>query len=1814
MNPSYEDPFDNNASKEQLRTDKIFSFIYIIRSHIPSNQIFYLLFFIFKYNIPILATNNIRGKEDKVFSLSKIIQKITIFGNSFCPLKDSYAYLCLVLFLLMLIYISVVIVLFFQYLRNGKGKQGIIILSYFLLVFCFFSQYFCELLIPGILSYSFRMKTFDENSQCKEEFIASLVNDTTIPKYILTLMNIFSFFIIYMLLYFFLMFINSPTRSFKHGNLNFNYKQIFNAQFISYSFQGFITCSELYDKSTKDLLRLGFCIGTFILYTFATFSRYREFNYYTLNFPLQYTIFACFLIVLGGAIEIVLFFIYSADEIPTLYYYLKLSVMGINSFLLSYYFKVNLNLYFTNQLIAKIFIEKNKMTPGDLAMYDLMLYNYLNDKCDFSELYHIYHTHKVKCTVQKCPCKILEIDKWIDRESITDDNEHYLIVKLTKKREEFKFSSISDFIEIAEYEIKKNIMLIKKERKFSNFNQDLLVLLHLDIIYLLKKDNCIAMYFCDRYRAKAHKINFVTKYYLYEYKILISKELALIDKISSIERELNEKREMTKQMKEFYHYAEFMEKVKKMIINCIFALETILKYKRKQSMKNLSIANLISCDQFLRISEDIQTTNQKLTRSLRDYLRTKEPDNLELCILVCYYFLMLNQKAPKKMVRKMDEIVRKGRNTSNDPIEGVELDENGMASDDDYISQLAYDNVNISNPMIVILNCDDNFIIIHITMKMCSLLKEGKREILKNDLHNYLPKDIIKMHKIIMKQFLLTSSAQFIKDTFIMDKLHNLIPMKIVCNPLNTLETNFGLVINFVEKELKPTVYNDYYFLLNNEFHFLGINELFSKEYFFNLQMMKIIHLDFCTFFGIKAEKLNLRLRNFFLKNKLTNANEFLEEANKEMSVFTLSKMETLFMKEKMKVLGRKAQPLKVKEKIHKKDVITNLTQLQKNINDFGLDVEWYSRIGDFRDRLLVGIENYTNNDNDVGKKISFLNYFEAYYTINSIGNFHYIIVNLREMLNNTVASGNGNNAANATITAGNPKQSGKKTKLKMNPTTDKDIKRFDLGYGDGNQNDKEIFSINSRKGMLPKKGQTTLGKTKINDMSGSFQLMLKEDEGNSALRGKIKKTNSNSKLKDKKRKQDNKRKGKGNNNNNNNQNRTDENEENDDTLQLETRKLFENKSMYVIMDYIWKLLIVIQFVCCFLWVIFNENDFRTSFELYFINLYSTNIQTDIFYSSMSIFAKCGLYGTLSEEQLQDETEKLEYLASELRGHTKLFVNYINNQIKKKELEKIFTILNTDTRLNILLSNKQLETVTTSFYEELKFYQYNIYQLAHYGTFTECTLDDLNSDSGFGNQEMRHVYYIIHNLPLTISNKFNEIARMAQEIFENNLNTSRKESYIFVFLSIGIEIILMILMQYIMSDHKTNTQILLNHIYTPHRNDYLLEEDLYNYKELLFNFTKESYIHFRSMHTKILCNETTSGTQRSMTSSNDNNLENNNNNIMNDATNNETMYKFSDNATVPKHYFITTFGMYVAGVIFIILQASHIINLNNFYERFLKSNSISLNFVELFPKIIEMLMYTRISVLVNNPHMINVPLEEYKNATIYQYYDFSSTDRVQNIIDKYGTSSFSYLYYQTQQIRRNIDKFMSDDSNCLPQTQGWHKKFLLLEDNFCIYSSLGVLYSQQSQNYTMVFETMNQLVKECRIYGGGINLHDLNTIIDAVVFKIESLFSEFILGYQLNSDNTKLLQDEEMYIIESNLKGQLKYVYSTYVNCTMEDIDQLVKRAKTAEIIFAFGLFVSAAFYTIIVMILLKSSNSNINVLVYIKSFMFQALTSKDSR
>ena len=107
------------------------------------------------------------------------------------------------------------------------------------------------------------------------------------------------------------------------------------------------------------------------------------------------------------------------------------------------------------------------------------------------------------------------------------------------------------------------------------------------------------------------------------------------------------------------------------------------------------------------------------------------------------------------------------------------------------------------------------------------------------------------------------------------------------------------------------------------------------------------------------------------------------------------------------------------------------------------------------------------------------------------------------------------------------------------------------------------------------------------------------------------------------------------------------------------------------------------------------------------------------------MFARCGIYGELSQENLTKEIELMEQISEDLREHSKKFISYINNQIQKNELSRIFEVLNKEEQIVNLLPNKKEQTAISTFYEEFSLYQFKIYQIANYATFEECTLDDI---------------------------------------------------------------------------------------------------------------------------------------------------------------------------------------------------------------------------------------------------------------------------------------------------------------------------------------------------------------------------------------------------------------------------------------------------------------------------------------------------------
>ena len=168
MNPTYEDPFDNNASKAQLSTDKIFSYIYLVRCLMPSNQLFYFIFFFLKFNVAFLATNNIKGTEDNILSLDSFLKRLTIFGNGFCLFKEWYSITCLIVFICIITLFLCLYITYKQFINNGSGRTIIPVLAYILMLYAFLSHYVSELVIPGILSYTFTISIVNSSNDLKK--------------------------------------------------------------------------------------------------------------------------------------------------------------------------------------------------------------------------------------------------------------------------------------------------------------------------------------------------------------------------------------------------------------------------------------------------------------------------------------------------------------------------------------------------------------------------------------------------------------------------------------------------------------------------------------------------------------------------------------------------------------------------------------------------------------------------------------------------------------------------------------------------------------------------------------------------------------------------------------------------------------------------------------------------------------------------------------------------------------------------------------------------------------------------------------------------------------------------------------------------------------------------------------------------------------------------------------------------------------------------------------------------------------------------------------------------------------------------------------------------------------------------------------------------------------------------------------------------------------------------------------------------------------------------------------------------------------
>ena len=397
--------------------------IFNIRKNLPSSSNFYYLYFTLKFIGLILATQNLKEYESKtnnITSIYSILSKFLLFNSSFFLISKNYQLICIIVFSVSTLLFMYLVFIYYRLNNiyiNLKSKEDynlikyyditkyikkeIKIFTYICIIIIFLSQYILEYLFFGII-----ISFLNKNDLKSDRYLISFITDEIFHKSILIL-NMISFFIIFLLNLFFL-FLND-TKGFlsKYGCDIYSNNLIKILSLFLSMFQPLLICSCLFKGSIKDKVNISFCIIAVLLSFIYILLSIKKFNYYfDSKIPQFILIIVCFCFY-GGIFELILIFIVNdKTQMTQSYSFLKLILTIIISIFIYYYIGLQNKIYFSNQLIINIFKEKNR-DISEIYLY-INFYCMLRENSSNFELYKIFYNHKNKCQSKECFCELIK--------------------------------------------------------------------------------------------------------------------------------------------------------------------------------------------------------------------------------------------------------------------------------------------------------------------------------------------------------------------------------------------------------------------------------------------------------------------------------------------------------------------------------------------------------------------------------------------------------------------------------------------------------------------------------------------------------------------------------------------------------------------------------------------------------------------------------------------------------------------------------------------------------------------------------------------------------------------------------------------------------------------------------------------------------------------------------------------------------------------------------------------------------------------------------------------------------------------------------------------------------------------------------------------------------------------------------------------------------------------------------------------------------------------------------------------------------------
>ena len=1412
-------------------------------------------------------------------------------------------------------------------------------------------------------------------------------------------------------------------------------------------------------------------------------------------------------------------------------FFSKLALSLLSVYVL-YKYKHN---YYQKTMIKQLFQELKGKDVDTLIYFLEMIIE--NEDINHGEIVDIIIEHKYICKQSNtsCPCKLFTEDL-------------------------FKGNNLKNFLAvIAEHELTLKINYLYNEHA-TRYLDDI-ILMHILFVLYIRQNDMSAFYLCTAYSYhRQHKGNFYLLYVLYKIRRDIVRKIDLSIKGVAIQnnflhrgiclfdmkgiapkKSLGEKQKLinpTTQMK----YILLSEKLLQLIFNIVCTLEDIIKYRQHDTYAYMNVESNNNTlykthshfsETFFNKLNQIKYTIKRISHKLNKYYNVycHKVSHSNYVFYPEFQFILYHYYALMK--------------TTPNPIESIPLKLFQAKQ------SIEIKGIGIVNPLILVFDIkDDMYKIKYINYITATKLKETKQSLIGKPFNAILPYYLSPNHDLAMKIYSLNKNNlhYYSNKTFLIDKYQNLLLVEVKFSLMPSIKNIYTLIIDTqFQEDNNYSSKTIYYLFLSDNNKILSFSNNFLNNFILSRKMLYTLNINAYQLFGVDFANRNERSHNH---NNITD----LVEINNSLTVF--SKVDNYMLRDYKRLQLFSNKKFTYKEgMLNREQFVNHLLMLEKHIVDMNVDFEYSFRVQCLRQRI-------TYNKKSINEQL-----FKFKFAHRALGDTSYVLVQIEENEPNAVIKEslkslrfklkgviNFNEDKEGTLISMEHKQSNLLTKLQIphHNDTERSI-RLSYSKTPNHYSNIHIYKSNSITNKSKESSQLTVHSSSSGLINQSYCTLMSTTQNNNQSNSNIillsNATYKPSSIKYKSNIKSSQQESKA----------TPKIDNNDNDYYISSKHISKHiskalniKSIFLLSNHIYLVIVIILLIGLFSVniynIVFHTSTLNNIQTLSQINFNAILLKGDIIDLGIYFIVLCLLTDNLTAKSTiinEDNYREITNLrTNNILNHLQKVISKTNELNSINGIDKVFASLSYE---NIYLTQSfdgYLVEKKATFGEEIRQVYYYAVAIAQQDKLNYCFLIDYlqfayNGNERFYNEytnstlEKRFLFYCLNNILSKLNSNCLNLSMETDALLVEYHNKA-KTNFLFtnIFILFLIFFLYLLIVFSIFKDKYQITSFIIAFLMQSQQTETTINDTskrIKSYKQCITNFT------YDNLNSFIIASQSSSLNQTVYPQYNKKYSKRYSMTLRHNKTKQkEKQYNTIKNTTTDKnvyliinrHIFTPMFLKYafiLMIVMFIVLslfQIFSIIYMNTSYNTLLFINQISINFIERFPIIVELLYYYMNAIILNDPYFQAMPQQ---NGNIIHlssnYYNISYDISKDTIFQQLGDSGYAYLYYCYLINRDNLQMFMNDDSksNSLSNTVAFTK----------------MIYSEHDFPLHVSYYYNSYFGKECSKEGNA--------------FYVEQCFNEIVNGVQMYLINNQKIMNESALILMTSMIEELNHMYIDYI-------------------------------------------------------------------